>query len=208
MPRSYASGSNADVYAMHDRHEWRRHFPTADLVREECSSWSKQVDAKLLFYAHRVAGLLFPGHFIDVTGARMQGGATQLYSRRADVPEEHATYCNDIVALPMRAKHSSCSCEQCARHRAFHESQDLQKKAWLLAERLFEYGISVPTSDCTDYCQTSAGKVVFFELGLNHHNCSHRLEQQPIACRATQEHVLHLLKRIECLEQERRKKPT
>ncbi len=203
MRNLYAEGCNADVYSMHDKHEWRTHFPTADLVREGRSSWSTRVDAKLLYYTHRIAGLLFPGHFIDVTGARMQGGCPQLFSHKAPVPREHTPYSNHSYKIT-QPKRSGCDCDDCKTHREFHASHQLANRAAEFLERSKEIGIYPEANDITDYCETAEGKLIFFELGIAHRRCKEALLRGQHPDLQNVERVLPLLDRLGALEAERK----
>lgn len=152
-------------------------FPEADLVREEggCSDpcWFNRV-----YYWMKIANLVQPGCLIDVVAARkilerpsrkeVQGRTLYthppeyinlLYSRKAEVPEEHA-----IFSMHKRY-YGRCSCDVCTHHAHFHEKNNLEAAALQLHEHVRAKGFSLPWHDPTDYCLHQRGNsIVFFEI--------------------------------------------
>lgn len=206
MPIPFSNGLNADVYRVADK-SWGMGYwkPRADLVREEGSAHAKKMDAKILFYGHRIAHLLFPENVIEVTGATMQGGVTQLFSRIADVPPEHARYSRDIYRIGMDPKHSGCRCEACTVHREYHKTNGLEQKADETAKVMAEFGIYGHSADITDYCMKPNGEIVFFELNVIPRLTEERVRASNLAVR---DDVLRLLERYQELKAQREKANT
>lgn len=201
MPIPFSNGLNADVYRVADK-SWGMGYwkPRADLIREEGSAHAKRMDAKILFYGHRIAHLLFPENTIEVTGATMQGGITQLFSRIADVPPEHAQYSKDIYRMGMEPKHSACKCEACTVHRNYHAANGLVQKAGETAKVMAEFGIYGHSSDITDYCMKPNGEIVFFELDVMPRKTEERVRASNLAVR---DDVLRVLQRYQELKAQR-----
>lgn len=206
----YSSGHHATVHEIRDprwfdvekkhRAEWGRR---ADLVREESSVWMKQTEGMLLFYTHRIANLLFPKNTITVTGAAMHGCTTRLFSKIAPVPTEHATFSKDIPENCQLPKTSRCFCDDCKKHRHFHEENKLQEKAAMKAKEMHAWGLSPESGDCTDYCMTKDGDIVFFELGIKIERTESSLLDSGNS--ELQDRILPLVKRFKALLLEQEK---
>lgn len=61
-------------------------------------------------------------------------------------------------------KYCSCTCEACITHARLHEERNLVELARHDANIMEEAGIKVPKGDPSDYCLTSEGKIIFFEI--------------------------------------------
>ncbi len=160
----FSKGFHAQVYDITsetDEHLW---VTRADLVRAEHSMVNASLEARRLFYSHRIAHLLFPKNTIEVTGARMEEGCTMLYSKLAPVPIEHAAYSMDTIGYK---KESTCLCDACSKHRQFHSENRLEAKALQTARTMEEAGIWVPSEDSTDYCMSHSGDIIFFEHDIS-----------------------------------------
>lgn len=158
----FSKGFHAKVYDITSKKEEDLWVARADLVREEDATASASLEARRLFYSHKIVRLLFPKNTIEVTGARPKGGSTLLYSKLAPIPSEHAVF----------SKHSEihegnqifeCGCEACAKHTLLHSKNEFQDKAEDIARKMNHAGIVVPLSDPTDYCISDAGDIIFFE---------------------------------------------
>ncbi len=182
MSQHFSKGMGGEV--RHLTPDESRLFPLADLVKNE-HPHTRTNDAfwpARLFYMHRVAHLVFPNTFIQVTDCTLSKqmiteetlpwGETarihhakefSLYSKRAEVHPDHAPYSADMTLDNEMQKVSVCSCRACSAHRQFHEDNQMEERARQKASQLSEAGIFVPTDDPSDYC-LSADDVLFFEI--------------------------------------------
>lgn len=151
----------------------RKRFPRADLVKNE--NWGRYDPYRFsrIFYRHKVAALLFPEHIIDVVAAAstLEGAPNheiihRIWSRKAEVPEEHATFAyhkkRDADGFP-------CKCKVCVSHQAQYHTPDLKQQAFRMGEQASEMGIKLPDTDETDYCLGPHG-VLFFEVDALYNN--------------------------------------
>lgn len=155
-------------------------FPV-DLVKEE--GHPDPLYGKRTCLQHAIAGLLFPGEFIELRGweeaedypscAQDRGGVIfytpkhLIYSVMADVPLSHAIYAaHATYSVSNEIKISACGCGTCENHRQFHEENRLVKRAREAAIRMFAVGIDLPYEDPTDYClsPSSPSGLIFFEI--------------------------------------------
>lgn len=175
--QNFSRGENASVDRVGTYLNECVMFPNADLVRTESSI---SPNCKRLFYMHKVASLLFPRNFIEVVAAReINSFSTRLYSRLADVPEEHAIFARDCFKPWGQEKRSICECRPCEEHRHFHDDHDLQQRAFELAKELQEWGIYVEYTDITDYClDQKTGEIIFFEVFVDIGACRERISRQ------------------------------
>ena len=116
MQEKYSSGFYSEVFKV-DKQQ-KLYFPQSDLVKVDESS-DKNWFARL-FYRHKIASLLFPDNFINVTGSQVEpwerelideikiGGTTfknrvtrvhRLFSQMAHVPENHAVFSQHITVV-------------------------------------------------------------------------------------------------------------
>lgn len=177
----FSRGMHAKVHPL-DKAE-SRHFPNADLIRVECRDGPYFF--KRLFYRHRIAHLLFPQHFIDVLGVTAQNAndpdhpfrtVSNLYSKRADVIQDHATYAAHMQ-LHKGVKKSLCSCDACKAHRLFHAQNDMTLHALKDAKNYNPMGIHTPWDDDSDYC-LAGDKLVYFEIeSFDHLVLGQRLDE-------------------------------
>lgn len=179
-PDIYSKGFHASVRNLTPAE--KALFPKAELVREEerCTDayWSAR-----LFYRHRLATVLSPGNFIHIVAATSTEAKPaytcevigqdvimpaeyniQLYSKKANVPDEHAIYSLHMSDKGGMGKRSMCDCTVCKDHRIFHAVEDMERLAYDENEVLRKKGITVPWHDPTDYCYTYENKLVFFEI--------------------------------------------
>lgn len=182
MLEKYSSGCYANVYKISDVEKWE--FPLADLERVDKTSDEHMFAS--LYYEHKIASLLFPGHFIDVvasTIARDEPFAPELrvgkiklqiptertytlFSRQADVPKEHAVFSSHMTLDgddDGMEKVSVCPCSQCSLHRRFHYYNSLKDLAETFAKQTSMAGVEIPNDDMSDYCLGRNG-IIFFEI--------------------------------------------
>ncbi len=185
MLEKYSNGIHANVYKLSERSDkWA--YPFADLARVD-RTYDRSYSARL-YYEHKIASLLFPGHFIDVvatkvvphgepfftdlrigkTVLKIPGERTYtLFSKQADVPERHAVYSSHMIVDhddgERLVKESVCTCSQCDQHRKFHYSHVLKDLAEAFAKQTDKAGIKIPSSDPSDYCLGRSG-IIFFEI--------------------------------------------
>lgn len=173
--RFFSAGYDRSPTSVHTVTDAQRlRFPSADLVRYERST--NPFFYKLLFYKHRIARLLYPDQFIEVVGAVTEarpGGEDSfakdhlVFSRKAPVPDEHATFAAHMEIDddgPKRLKKSLCKCSVCVSHRRFHRDHDISMKAFDASSEFWRRGITVPWDDDSDYCMTDKEKILFFEI--------------------------------------------
>lgn len=188
MQEKYSHGFHSEVYKVDKQQKlW---FPLADLVKIDESA-DKNWFARL-FYRHKIASLLFPYNFINVLGAQVEpweknlidevtiGKTTlrerkrrvhRLFSQMASVPANHSVFSEhmdinlDIAVGDKKAEKVSLhDCVDCKSHREFHKSNDLEKKVIETAFPMQEIGILPPIDDPSDYCLTTEGNMIFFEV--------------------------------------------
>lgn len=177
----YSKGYHAEVYWVNPQEKLL--FPGADLVRvnnplRRRSLWvpgiieGRKEYARLLFYKHKIAQTLFPGNFPDVVGARTEGEdedrTDALFSRKANIPDEHSTFSAHIIVNDQREKVSACLCSSCVSHRAFHRSNALFERAIKTSTSMEMIGIRPDyVRDPSDYCLTKEENIIFFEVKIN-----------------------------------------
>ncbi len=169
----YSKGYHAQVYKIEDK-TTASMWGEAELERHEKSNSEHGANAKLLYYGHKIAHLLFPNNTINVTGARMEEGSTILYSRLSTVPEEHAIY-SMHSRVEGKDKVSDCPCEPCTKHRKFHEENVKKQEVLRTAKSMNASGIWVPREDPTDYCKSTEGHIIFFEHEISTYACENSL---------------------------------
>jgi|SRR3989344_2950627 len=170
MGEYYSNGGHGDVeHAGTTDKLW---FSQADLVKSETlGAFDKDRFARL-YYRHKIAELLFPGHIIQVVGAssthseesdHLRGPkyVHKLWSRRADVPDGHVSYSSHMDKSNNRLKR--CTCPDCERHYTQFHTKSLKQKARRLSMRAEEVGITLLAWDETDYCLGPNG-ILFFEV--------------------------------------------
>ncbi|MDP2860232.1 MAG: hypothetical protein Q8N98_00800 [bacterium] len=173
----FSQGRRGRVYFLtpEEKTQW-----PADLVKEEYDEDALFGEKTCL--QHAVAGLLFPGEFIELRGceviedpscAQDRGGVIfyvpkhRIYSVRADVPFPHATYSTHMDFIQTtKIKVSLCGCALCKEHRKFHEQKQLFSRAKERAKQMWDTGIYPPCFDPSDYClsPSSPSELVFFEI--------------------------------------------
>lgn len=174
MNERFSKGFYSTVYTLNDQERLR--FPHAQLKKDDGDPFRfHPYWYALSFYRHKIASLLFPENFIEVTGTtKDSASSTAIYSKIAPVPPEHAVYSAHIRCVEIALnkypyglwinKRSLCQCESCISHRNFHNLQNLASKARSLAKNIAKTGILVPSNDRSDYCLDSKGNIVFFEI--------------------------------------------
>lgn len=169
MKERYSSGFYGELFLVST--EQRLLFPHADLAREE--NLMDRFWFARLFYAHKIASLLFPDNFIEVVGSQNKFVRDDnppqfkmtLLSKTAEVNPDHATFSDHVVTgakFGMLRKVQICKCGACIRHRKFHRDNNLKAKAGVEEIKMEKVGIRVP-QDKTDYCLGQNG-IVFFEM--------------------------------------------
>lgn len=169
----FSRGRYAEVSVASGREKFL--FPKADLIRTETKKDPHQY--MRLFYAHKMAHLLFPRNFIEVVGVTAKHDdacvteyhrTSSLFSRKAAVADDHAIYAAHMGVRKGGQKSSTCDCATCASHHEFHESDELTMRAMDLAVDYFPTGIFTPWDDGSDYC-LAGDDIVFFEIeGFRH----------------------------------------
>lgn len=190
--------------------EEKKLFPHADLVRESVGTDTRLFSK--LFYRHKIANLLLPDNFIEVTGAQVYPSddlsngsiyrATRLFSELAPVNKNHSVFSQHIdrrYDAVMGSKESLCPCDICFSHREFHKSNSLDQRAKQISEEMINIGIVPPYSDPSDYCLTEKDTVIFFEIEhLDHLNLGNYLRALK-DLRPNQQWALRVLDRYEKL---------
>lgn len=161
----YSKGGHGEVYPITEKDA--KLFPNSDLVKIELSH--TKVESICAFYRLKIAKMLFPNNIIDVQAAcyERREEIQELYpnyliSKKACVPISHATYSQHTVKNENGI--CVCQCTDCMRHaRDFHNSQNI-KKAEKIALKAYSWGLLLPYTDSTDYCEDPHGEIVFFEV--------------------------------------------
>lgn len=177
----FAEGNQATVYEI-DPHVFRK----ADLQRQHTDLNDKSF--LKLYYEFTIARLLFEDNIIKVDGATcykpgknasffrrvlfysslaFTGYQHVLYSRKAPVDDKHRVFGKHARHGPLEhSKISTCSCEDCTKHRKIHEQ--VQPLFADTVRRLGTAGLRVPKDDVSDWCVTINDRgepvIIFFEL--------------------------------------------
>ncbi len=187
MREKYANGLRSTIFRISS--EERLRFPVADLVKEDLDS-DRQWFARL-FYRHKIAHLLFPNNFVKVVAAIVEPHQPylyedfdmgkgliitspvdrlhRLYSQLADVAPDHATYASHMKLVFDRetrwtGKRSVCSCAACVSHGEDHETRNIEQGATEFSGLVSQIGIGLDPADPSDYCISSGGDIIFFEI--------------------------------------------
>jgi hypothetical protein len=172
----YSRGSHAQVFTLGETDQL--HHPDADLVRVEASNDSNSAQER--FLTHSIANLILPqfstpvGYettdlaavsnlgvdrrsFLSHLGRRIGLTARyrhEVFFKKANIPEEHATYSAHLIANHRNEKIDNCTCQNCVYHRGYHADLDLFTKQKILQFQMNDCGIFFRTEpdDPGDYC--------------------------------------------------------
>ncbi len=179
----FSQGGHSKVFLLGDS-DAVSPYNGADIVRVERhheKSLARRLELEL-----RIAGMLFPGQFPEVTGSET---LTPSYTRtsfwdkplaafknRFELPT-HRLYSklvltdqpgHDLFSLHMLKEKGKeivmHDCANCVEHRQFHAREGLEDRAKVFAEKAQEYGITLPKpSDWSDHCLVNQ-RLLFFEV--------------------------------------------